>query len=63
MEKKNYKILVVDDEIEYQRVFSYILKKNGFRWSPKNNCWQRQLTENARYSLHRVKIEMEGMSK
>ena len=30
MEKKNYKILVVDDEIEYQRVFSYILKKNGY---------------------------------
>ena len=37
-----------------------ILKKNGFRWSPKNNCWQRQLTENARYSLERVKKEMEG---
>ena len=30
MEKKNYKILVVDDEIEYQRVFSYILKKNVY---------------------------------
>lgn len=40
-----------------------ILKKNGFRWSPKNNCWQRQLTENARYSLQRVKKEMEGTSK
>ena len=30
MEKKNYKILVVDDEIEYQRVFSYLLKRNGY---------------------------------
>lgn len=30
MDKKNYRILVVDDEIEYQRVFSYILKKNGY---------------------------------
>ena len=30
MEKKNYRILVVDDEIEYQRVFSYLLKRNGY---------------------------------
>ena len=36
-----------------------ILKKNGFRWSRKNNCWQRQLTDNARYSLERVKKELE----
>lgn len=31
-----------------------ILKKNGFRWSPRNEAWQRQLTDNARYSLKRV---------
>lgn len=30
MNKKNYRILVVDDEIEYQRVFSYLLQKNGY---------------------------------
>ncbi len=30
-EKKNYRIMVVDDELEYQRVFSYILKKNGYQ--------------------------------
>lgn len=30
MENKNYRILVVDDEIEYQRVFSYILQKHGY---------------------------------
>ncbi len=29
-DKKNYRILVVDDEIEYQRVFSYILQKHGY---------------------------------
>lgn len=39
-----------------------ILKKNGFRWSPKNSCWQRQLTNNARYSLDRVKEELEGLA-
>ncbi|MBD5088912.1 MAG: hypothetical protein HDT30_08920 [Clostridiales bacterium] len=28
-----------------------IVKRNGFKWSPKNECWQRQLTGNAKYSL------------
>lgn len=27
------------------------VKHNGFKWSPKNKCWQRQLTDNAKYSL------------
>lgn len=31
-----------------------ILKRNGFKWSPKNGAWQRQLTDNALYSLKRV---------
>jgi len=28
-----------------------ILKSKGFRWSPKNSAWQRQLTANAIYSF------------
>lgn len=32
-----------------------ILKRNGFKWSPKNTAWQRQLTQNALYSLERIK--------
>lgn len=31
-----------------------ILKSNGFKWSPKNEAWQRQLTDNALYSLKQV---------
>lgn len=32
-----------------------ILKKNGFKYSPKNNdAWQRQLTGNARYALKKI---------
>lgn len=31
-----------------------ILKRNGFKWSPKNTAWQRQLTDNARYSAKKV---------
>ena len=38
-----------------------ILKINGFKWSPKNGCWQRQLTGNARYSVRRVIQELEKL--
>lgn len=31
-----------------------ILKRNGFRWSPKNGAWQRQLTNNAKYAADQV---------
>jgi hypothetical protein len=31
-----------------------LLKSNGFRWSPTNGAWQRQLTPNARYAAERV---------
>lgn len=27
------------------------LKGSGFKWAPSNGCWQRQLTNNARYAL------------
>lgn len=32
-----------------------ILKHNGFKWSPSNQAWQRQLTDNAKYTLKRIK--------
>lgn len=32
------------------------LKTNGFRWSPKNKAWQRQLTDNAEYALQRLNL-------
>ena len=38
-----------------------VLKKNGFKWSPSNNVWQRQLTYNARYSLGKIIKELETM--
>ena len=31
-----------------------LLKSNGFRWSPRNQAWQRQLTNNAEYALRSV---------
>lgn len=30
------------------------LKSNGFRWSPRNGAWQRQLTDNAYYGAARA---------
>ena len=30
------------------------LKQNGLRWSPKNQAWQRQLTDNAERAAHSV---------
>lgn len=35
-----------------------VLKKNGFRWSPTNEAWQRQLTENAKYAVKRIIEEL-----
>lgn len=38
------------------------LKSNGFRWSPRNQAWQRQLTDNAIYAAQRLfeTKQMEG---
>lgn len=35
-----------------------ILKSHGFRWSPRNSCWQRQLTPNAKYAMEKVVEEL-----
>ena len=37
-----------------------ILKSNGFRWSPREGAWQRQLNGNSEYGLKRV---VEGLQK
>ena len=37
-----------------------ILKSNGFRWSPKNKAWQRQLTDNARYAYKNIKDSLKS---
>ena len=36
-----------------------ILKSHGFRWSPYNSAWQRQLTNNAKYDARLVLKEIE----
>lgn len=49
---KNYsddRLQIFHDEKPSRDVID-TLKNNGFRWSPNNGCWQRQLTENAIFS-------------
>lgn len=36
-----------------------VLKRHGFKWSPKNGVWQRQLTNNAKYALKQIIKELE----
>ena len=35
-----------------------MLKSRGFRWSPRNGCWQRQLTNDARYAAKKILEQM-----
>lgn len=35
-----------------------VLKQNGFRWSPSNGVWQRQLTDNAKRALQNIINEL-----
>lgn len=35
-----------------------LLKHRGFKWSPNNGCWQRQLTNNARYAWRQLVKEL-----
>lgn len=37
-----------------------ILKSNGFKWSPSQSAWQRQLTANAKYALRTVMREIKS---
>lgn len=38
-----------------------LLKSHSFRWSGKNKCWQRQLTNNARFSYKHLKEELKNL--
>ena len=38
-----------------------VLKGEAFKWSPRNGCWQRQLTDNARAATRRVIKKLKEM--
>ncbi|MDO4649907.1 MAG: hypothetical protein Q4B26_14805 [Eubacteriales bacterium] len=69
-ENKYFKVVENTEIMRLQLIFDGkpesevrdILKKNGFRWSPRNDAWQRQLTDNARYSMKMVLKALEAMA-
>ena len=47
------RLQIVFDEIPGEEIRDE-LKRNGFRWSPSNQAWQRQLTPNAEAAARRI---------
>lgn len=47
------RIRIIFDEIPNEETRT-LLKSYGFKWSPKNSAWQRQLTSNGIYATKRV---------
>ena len=74
-ETKEYSIAGICDVIEntdenrLQVIFSgkpsseirKALKSHGFRWAPSQNAWQRQLTNNARYSMRLLSEKLQSI--
>lgn len=62
LENKYFKVIENTEIMRLQLYFEEkpeettrtILKRNGFKWAPSQGAWQRQLTDNAKYSLKKV---------
>ena len=52
---------IFDDKPEIE--IRNILKSNGFKWSPKNNAWQRTLNNMSRYAAKDVIKVMNAINK
>lgn len=48
------RVKIIFDNIPDEKTREW-LKKNGFRWSPRNKAWQRQITEAARQAVDRFR--------
>lgn len=63
---EGFKVVENTEIMRLQIIFEYkpdeatrnLLKSNGFKWAPSQNAWQRQLTNNAKYSLNRIINEL-----
>lgn len=54
VDKKDMRIRISFEMGKPDREIVDILKGKAFKWSPKNNAWQRQLTDNAVYAAKRL---------
>ena len=68
-----YKFFTVKENAEIMRLQLFfdgkpdaeirqVVKQNGFKWSPKNGCWQRLLNSNAKAALRQVVRELEEIN-
>lgn len=70
-EYKTFRVAENTEAMRYQIIFDgkpeekirTLLKSNGFRWSPKEGAWQRQITGNGRRALEVIKKTLEEMEK
>ncbi len=68
-ENKFFKVVENTENMRLQLLFEdkpepevrEVLRRNGFRWAPSQEAWQRQLNNNARYALERVKEHLEKL--
>ena len=67
VENEHYKLVENTEIMRIQFLFDGkpeaevrdVLKSNGFKWSPKNSAWQRQLTNNGKYAAKRVEEQLQ----
>jgi len=67
VENEHYKLVENTELMRIQFLFDGkpeaevrdVLKSNGFKWSPKNEAWQRQLTANGKYAAKRVEEQLQ----
>lgn len=57
--EENRVMFLFDDKPE--EAIRAILRRNGFKWSPRRAAWVRQLTANAIYAARRVKEQLAAM--
>lgn len=70
-ESKYFKVIQNEQENRLQLKFDgkpddatrTLLKKNGYKFSPSRGVWQRQLTNNARYSVRLINEALDKMNK
>lgn len=68
-EYKTFKVVENTEAMRYQIIFEgkpdeeirTLLKSNGFKWSPSQGAWQRQLTGNGKWALNRVVEKLKEM--
>lgn len=70
-ESKYFKVIQNEQENRLQLKFDgkpddatrTLLKKNGYKFSPSRGVWQRQLTNNARYSVRLINEALDKKNK